>query len=361
MKAFNNASNISAQTLVSENTILSYVGRVNYDYKGRYLLSGSIRRDGLSVWAPGKKWATFPAASIGWRIDQEEFMSQVKSISELKVRAGYGVAGLNGTVLGNTPWSVAVNGNSAYYPFNNVGTAGAASSIPGLGNANLNWEKTKQFNIGVDLGLLRNKFTMSLEYYQRTTDNLILNVPLPYSFGYVNTTVPINIAGVTNTGFEAQLGYNGKAGDLKWNASVTLSVITNKVDHLAEGVTNIEAGLDADYGGYNITNTAPGHAVQSFYGWKTEGIFQNAAEVAGHATQVAGAKGTAPGDLKFQDMNKDGVIDDKDRVFLGSFIPKLTYAFNAWRQLQEFRFKLFLPGCFRATKFTMPHVLLRKE
>jgi TonB-linked SusC/RagA family outer membrane protein len=344
LKTLNNASNISAQTLVSENTILSYVGRVNYDYKGRYLLSGSIRRDGLSVWAPGRKWATFPAASIGWRIDQEEFMSQAKSISELKLRAGYGVAGLNGTVLGNTPWLVTVNGNSAYYPFDNAVTAGASSSIPGLGNLDLNWEKTRQLNIGLDLGLLKNKFTMSLEYYQRKSDNLILNVPLPYSFGYINTTVPQNIAGVTNTGFEAQLGYNGKVGDLRWNASALFSVITNKVNNLAEGVTNIEAGLDADYGGYNITNTAPGEAVQSFYGWKTEGIFQSAAEVAGHATQVAGAAGTAPGDIKFRDMNKDGVIDSKDRVFLGSFIPKLTYSFNLGANYRNFDLGVFFQG-----------------
>ena len=341
LKTLNNASNISAQTLIGENTLLSYVGRINYDYKGRYLLSGAVRRDGLSVWAPGKKWATFPSASIGWRIDQEEFMNQIKTISELKMRAGYGVTGLNGVQLGNTPWLVSVAANSAYYPFNNAATAGASSSIPGLGNQDLNWEKTKQYNIGLDLGLLRNKFTLSVEYYQRKSDNLILSVPLPYSFGYINTTVNQNVAGVTNKGFEAQLGYSGKAGDLKWNASANLSVITNKVNDLAEGVSNIEAGLDADYGGYNITNTAPGQAVQSFYGWQTEGIFQSAAEVTGHATQVAA---TAPGDLKFKDINKDGKIDNNDRVFLGSFIPKFTYAFNLGANYKNFDLGVFFQG-----------------
>jgi TonB-linked SusC/RagA family outer membrane protein len=347
LKTLNNASNIAAQTLIGENTLLSYVGRVSYDYKGKYLLSGAIRRDGLSVWAPGKKWATFPSGSVGWRIDQEQFMSQLKSISELKLRVGYGITGLNGTVLGNTPWLVSVNANSAYYPFNNAASAGASSSIPGLGNQDLNWEKTKQFNVGVDVGLLRNKFTLSIEYYQRKTDNLILSVPLPPSFGYINTTVPQNVASMQNNGFEAQLGYSGNVGEFKWNASANLSIITNNVTRLAEGVSNIEAGADADYGNNSITNTAEGHAVQSFYGWQTEGIFQSAGEVTGHAVQVPTTPttpGTSAGDLKFRDINKDGKIDNLDRVFLGSFIPKFTYAFNLGANYKNFDFSLFFQG-----------------
>ena len=116
-----------------------------------------------------------------------------------------------------------------------------------------------------------------------------------------------------------QVGYNGGNQDLKWFANFNMNIITNNVTHLAPGVTNIEAGSDADYGGYNITNTAPGHPIQSFYGWQVEGIFQTAADVAKHATQTAG---TAPGDLAFKDLNGDGVIDLKDRTYLGSFIRK---------------------------------------
>ena len=185
----NNATNVSVQTLVGENNLNSYLGRINYDFKGRYLLSGAVRRDGLSVWAPGKKWATFPSGSVGWRIDQEEFMKSMPKISELKIRAGYGITGINGVLLGNTPWQVSVASNSAYYPFNNGITAGPASSIQKLGNKDLEWEKTKQFNVGLDLGLFNNKFTLSAEYYRRKTDNLILNVPLPPSFGFITSTV----------------------------------------------------------------------------------------------------------------------------------------------------------------------------
>lgn len=341
LRNLNNASNLAVQQLTGENTIISYLGRVTYDYKGKYLINAAIRRDGLSIWAPGKKWATFPSASIGWRIDQEDFMKSNTLISELKLRAGYGLTGLNGTVLGNTPWLTSVSANSAYYPFGGVISSGPASSIQSFGNEDLEWETTKQFNIGVDLGLWRNKVTVSAEYYQRQTDNLILNVPLPPSMGYINSTVPTNVGGMKNTGFELQLGYNDRQGEFKWNASANMSIITNEVIALAPGVTNIEAGGDQDFGTYNITNTAVGQAIQSFFGWQVEGIFQDSADIKSHAKQTAG---TGPGDLKFKDQNKDGVIDINDRVFLGSFIPKVSYAFTLGANYKNFDLSVFFQG-----------------
>jgi TonB-linked SusC/RagA family outer membrane protein len=341
LKTLNNATNVSVQTLVGENTLLSYLGRINYDFNSRYLLSVAVRRDGLSVWAPGKKWATFPSASIGWRIDQEAFMRNQTSISELKLRAGYGITGLNGVVLGNTPWQVGVASNSAYYPFGGSITGGPASSIQRLGNKDLEWEKTKQVNIGLDLGLLKNKITLSAEYYQRKTDNLILNVPLPSSFGYLTGTVPQNVGSMKNNGFEFQLGYNDREGDFKWFASTNMSFVTNQVTRLAEGVSNIEAGGDADFGSYNITNTTVGQPIQAFYGWVAEGIFQNAGDVTKHAKQTTA---TAPGDIMFKDLNGDGVIDSKDRTFLGSFIPKVTYALNLGANYKNFDASVFFQG-----------------
>ncbi len=134
---------------------MSFLGRVNYDFKGKYLLSGAIRRDGLSVWAPGKKWATFPSGSIGWRIDQEDFMQKSNKISELKLRAGYGVTGLNGQVLGN----YTLVGECCWLTVLIILLvisldSGPGSSIPGLGNKDLEWEKTKQLNIGLDLRIV---------------------------------------------------------------------------------------------------------------------------------------------------------------------------------------------------------------
>ena len=341
LRTLNNATNISVQTLVGDNSLLSYLGRVNYDYNSKYLLSFAVRRDGLSIWAPGKKWATFPSASVGWRLDQEKFIAEIPQISELKIRAGYGLTGLNGLVLGNYPWQVNVSAGSALYPFGGSTNGGLASSIQSLGNKELEWETTKQLNFGVDLGLLKNKITLTAEYYQRKTDNLILAVPLAPSLGYINNTVYQNVGGMKNNGFEFQLGYTKREGAFKWNASTNMSFVTNQVTKLAEGVTNIERGGDADFGSYNITRTQVGNYVQGFYGWVVEGIFQNAADVTKHAFQKAG---TAPGDLMFKDLNNDGKIDLDDRQYLGSFIPKVTYAFNLGANYKNFDASVFFQG-----------------
>lgn len=341
IKSLTNAKNISIANRYDEWSVLSYIGRINYDFKGKYLLSAAIRRDGLSVWAPGKKWATFPSGSIGWRIDQENFMLDQSTISEFKVRAGYGITGLDGTALGYYPWLVSVNANSAYYPFNNNETGGPVSSVPGLGNQDLEWETTKQLNIGLDLGILGNKFTASLEYFHRQTDNLILNVTLPPSMGFTNSQVPQNVAAMKNDGFEAQLGYNDREGAFTWFANANFSVITNKVLRLAEGITGIEAGGNPDFGTYNITNTAVGQPIQSFYGWNVLGIFQTQQEVDSSPEQTAS---TAPGDLKFEDTDKSGSIDIKDRQFLGSFIPKLSYGFNLGANYKNFDLSVFFQG-----------------
>src|SRR5204863_6583600 len=160
-----------------------------------------------------------------------------------------------------------VSANSATYPFGNVVTSGPASSIQSLGNKDLEWETTKQINVGLDLGLFNNTITLSAEYYQRKTDNLILAVPLPPSMGYLNSSVITNAGAMRNNGFEFQLGYNDRKGDFTWNATANVSIITHKVLALAPVVPNIEAGSDVDFTeGTNVTNTAPGHPIQSFYG-----------------------------------------------------------------------------------------------
>lgn len=344
LRVLNNASNIALSTTRNENLIMSFIGRLNYDYNDKYLVSVAVRRDGLSVWAPGKKWATFPSASLGWRIDQEKFMESLKDVSELKLRVGYGITGLNGTVLGNYPWQVSVDGNNTIYPFNNNNAGSGTtygSSINSLGNKDLEWELTKQMNVGLDAGFLRNKITVSAEYFKRQTDNLILRVPIPPSLGFTNATVLQNIANMQNTGFELQIGYNQRSKEFKWNVSGNISFIKNKVLELAPSVKGIEAGGDQDFGSYNITRTEVGQPIQSFYGWIIEGIFQNATEVANSPFQKAA---TAAGDLKFRDINKDNVIDENDRVFLGSYLPKFTYGLNYSASYKNFDLTLFFQG-----------------
>jgi TonB-dependent starch-binding outer membrane protein SusC len=347
LRVLNNALNQSVSTTIGENFLVSLLGRVNYDYKGKYLISGAIRRDGLSVWAPGKKWGNFPSGSVGWKVDEESFMKDQTLISALKLRAGYGVTGINGVLLGNTPWLVNVSANSSSYPYNNLNPGGLGSAVNSLGNKDLEWETTKQFNIGVDLGVFKNRLTLTADYFKRQTDNLILGVTIPPSFGYINNQVNENVGSMQNTGWEFLLGYNGKSRDFRWNASANLSFIQNQVLHLADGLNNIEAGADAaDFGGYAVTNTKPGESIQYFYGWLVDGIFQNAAEVASSPKQKAN---TAPGDLKFRDISgpqgkPDGVIDAYDRTNLGSYLPKVSYGFNLSADYKNFDLGIFFQG-----------------
>lgn len=338
------ATNVSYVSTRSENFLQSLVGRVNYEYAGKYLLSAAIRRDGLSLWAPGKKYANFPSASIGWRIDQEQFMRTAPFISELKVRAGYGVTGLNAVAALNNdyPWQVVVAANGATYPFNNVNSTGNASYYNALGNANLEWEKTKQLNIGLDLGVMNNRLTLSAEYFTRKTDNLILNVPTPPSFGFNGTGVLANVASMENKGLELQAGYNKNNGEFTWNLTGNISFITNKVLSLNTETATIDQGGDQDFGGGgHITRTKAGQAIQSYFGYVVTGIFQTADEVDKSPDQNPG---TGAGDLKFADLDGDNKITDADRTFIGSYLPDFSYALNFSAKYKNFDGSLFLQG-----------------
>jgi TonB-dependent starch-binding outer membrane protein SusC len=351
VRTLEGAQNISAKTRVEENLIKSLIGRVTYDYQGKYLLSASLRRDGLSVFAEGHKFRNFPAASAGWRIDQENFMSRFKNISELKVRAGYGFTGVNGVLLGNYITQVPILANQSDYPFNGTIAGPNGSFYNRLANPDLEWEVTKQLNIGFDLGLYRNKVTVTAEFFRRKTDKegaTIINIPIPPSFGYGSGgNVPTNAASVQNSGFELQVGYHKRTGEFRWDATGLLSVIRNKVLKLNSENASYFAGQDADFGNGDITITRVGHPIQSFYGYIVDGIFQTAAEVASSAVQVIGA--TSPGDLKFRDISgpdgkPDGKITDADRTFIGSYLPKFSYSLNYSATYKNFDFTVFLQG-----------------
>lgn len=355
LRVLQNATNPSVSSGFGENFLVSVLGRVNYDFADKYMVSAALRRDGLSVWAPGHKWGNFPAASIGWRINRESFMKDVTAISDLKLRAGYGITGINGVTLGNTPWLVNVSGNSSSYPFNNLPSPGGAlgSGINSLGNQDLEWETTKQTDIGVDLGLLNNKFTLTADYFRRRTDNLILSVQTPPSFGYLSRGVRQNVGSMENNGFEFLLGYNDREGDFRWSASANASFIENKVTKLAPGVTNLPAGAEAtDYSTYDVTNTEPGRSIQYFWGFIADGIFQTMDEVNAAPEQVRPKPGetydpkkhTSPGDIKFRDLNKDGKIDANDRTYLGSYLPKVSYGLNLSADYKNFDLGLFFQG-----------------
>jgi TonB-linked SusC/RagA family outer membrane protein len=342
IKELNGLNDQSVTGARDESVIYSYIGRLNYEYGGRYLLSASVRRDGASNFAPGKKFGTFPSIGIGWRISEEAFMKDIPVISELKIRGSYG---LLGNIPGNYLWQSNV--------FTNTNAILGGRTVQGayfnrLGNRDLEWEITKMTNIGLDLGLWNGRVVFAAEYYTRRSDNLILNVPLVPSQGYSNSTIA-NIGDMTNSGLEFMLGYDKKQGEFKWDLSANVSTVNNKVNKLSTANSVIYSGSNADYGGFDITRTEAGHPVQSFYGWVVDGIFQSETEIANAPTQTAGkpeepGKRTAPGDIRFRDLNGDGRITPDDRTYLGSFLPDLLYGVNFSGNYRNFDLTVFLQG-----------------
>ena len=339
-----NINNPAVSGSKDEQTVLSYLARVNYDYGGRFLLSASIRRDGSSLFAPGKKWGTFPAVSFGWRMSEEAFMKEIPTISELKIRGSYGLVG-NISGLPNYAWQSTI-GAATNTVFN--GQLNGGQTTNQLGNAELGWELTKMTNIGVDLGLIKNKLTLSADYYIRqTADNsLILERGLASTLGYSKGTIA-NLGAMKNTGLDIQLGYNHNEGEFRWNATANISTLTNTV-------TSLEAPLySGTHGetGATVTKTEQGSTVQYLYGYVVDKIYQTKEEITADdaAAKVKGAPNyqggaAAPGDFRFKDLNGDGKVDDADRTEIGNVLPSFTYGLNLSANYKGIDATLFLQG-----------------
>lgn len=343
-------SNPGVTTSLDENSLISYVGRVNYDYGGKYLLSASVRRDGSSRFAPGNKWGTFPSVSAGWRISEEAFMKSMPNVSELKLRASYGETGFNG--IGSYAWQSLVQADQTNYIFGGAKSLG--SYFSSLGNTDLKWETTKMSNVGIDLGLFSNKLTFTAEAYNRLTDGLLLNVPIPGSIGYSSAPLA-NIGSMKNWGYEFQVGYNQSQGAFRWNVSGNIDITRNRVLSLATPSATIYSGSSQDFGGYDITKTEVGQPIQSFYGYLVDGIYQSLNEVySSPATLVRAekrenidpAKNTSPGDIRFKDLNGDGLINPSDRTYLGSYIPKFSYGANFGANYKNFDLTVYFQGVY---------------
>jgi TonB-linked SusC/RagA family outer membrane protein len=324
---------------LNKTALISYAGRLNYEYADKYMVSASIRRDGSSVFAPGNKWGYFPGASIGWVVSKEGFMQDMQTLSNLKLRASYGSLGFN--AVGAYPWQSSVSTNTSGV-INNTENPGAY--FDKLPTRDLEWEITKMTNIGADLGFLDNAITFSGEYYIRKVDNLIVNNPIPPSMGYSSNPVA-NVGAMKNWGWEFNAGYNKSKGDFQYSVNANIGFSRNEILSLSTGAPSIEqGGVTSDYGGYNFTRTEKGHSIQGFYGWQTDGIFQSQAEIdALGANYQPGAK---PGDIKFKDLTPDGVIDDKDRTYLGSFLPDFTYGLTFTAKYKRFDASLLLQGVY---------------
>ncbi len=313
----------------------SVFGRINYQYDNKYLASVNYRNDASSALDPDAQSQSFYSGSVGWRVDQEDFMKNIKPISTFKLRASYGQAG-NAQGIGNYPYASLLSGNS-YYPFG--GASNQGYTISTIGNPNIRWETNTQADGGVDLGFFSNSLLLTVDYYVKNTSNVLIPEPLPPSAG--NATPPIINAGkVRDQGLEVELTYR-QAINKDWNYSVkgNFATLNDDVVSLGGGAPIAGGQIGSDY----ITLTQVGHPIGSFYLLQDEGIFQNQQQILTHAYQ---GQGIRPGDVMYKDINGDGVIDQNDRAFSGSPIPKFTYGMTANVQYKNFDLSVFFQGVY---------------
>lgn len=315
----------------SQSALISYIVRANYEYNNRYLIGASFRRDGSSRFSKENRWGNFPAVSVGWRISEEGFLQGNAVISDLKLRASYGVTGNNRS--GDYAWISTISGNQIYQFDRSGGTSSTGYTIRALANPDLTWESTLMTNIGVDVGLLDNRVSLSAEYFNNRTTDMIIQRPIPLSYGY--DAAPFdNVGEVENKGFELELGYTRSEGALTFNVSGNLSVVRNKVLSLGDEGTTIAQG---DWYGDNLTLTEVGQPIGYFNGYVVDGLFQ-----IGESSPLQ--PNARPGDIRFKDINGDGELNADDKVNIGHFLPDFAYGLNLSANWKGFDAGLFLQG-----------------
>lgn len=321
------------------NALASFFGKVDYDFRDKYLVSATVRRDGSSRFGPDNRWGTFYAASLGWRIDQEFFQDNA-SIDRWLLRAGYGSIG--NQEIGNYGYTSQI-GLSSYYPFGTVRTLG--SSISTYGNSKIKWETSKQFNVGTDIELWSGKITASLDYFRKQTSDMLVKQPLAASVGLAGTAFTYaNNGTMLNSGFELQLGHENTIGDFHYSVVVNGATLRNEVTHLNSKIAGGAVG--SNY----LTLTEEGYPVGSFYLYAMDGIFQNAQAIFTHPVPQSGLK---PGDVSYQDVDGNGVIDEGDLKHAGSSIPKLTGGLNVSMSYKGWDLSVFFQGAYGQKVFSV--------
>ncbi len=311
----------------------SYLGRVNYNFEDKYIFTGTLRADGSSRIAPDNRWGVFPSVGLGWVITKEPFMQGNSLFESLKFRTSWGKVG-NDRVPSDA-FTVTVTPNLAY-PFGG-GVATPGSAITQIKDPNLKWETTEEIDLGLDFSMLNGKLYGEIGFYDKKSKDLLINVKVPAVIGDADGVVLTNAASIRNTGFEFAANYRDKISEkisYKIGANVTLN--KNNVIGLNGGQPILDGGIGA--GQIYTTKTDNGQPVGSFYVLQVLGVFQNAQEIDSYVS--SGGKviqpSASPGDFKYQDSNDDGRIDDKDRVFVGSYQPKAYFGING-----EFTYKAF--------------------
>lgn len=318
----------------TEWALLSYMARVNYSYEDRYLLTATIRRDGSSRFGKKHRWGTFPSVSVAWRASQEKWFPKNDYINDLKVRAGYGVTGSQASV-GN--YSYLASYNTSVYPFGISSGNQTALVSSTLANPYIHWEEVAQTNIGFDASLFNSRVMFSFDAYLKETRDMLVKASIPITSGFEDTTTTYTNAGkVRNQGIEMSLHTINLTGELGWETNLTATYNKNKIKDLNSDVPYYINQINNSY----VTMLAKDYPINVFYGYVTDGIFQNQSEVNTHAVQP----GAEPGDIRFRDLNNDGVINDSDRTVIGNPNPSWLFSMNNSLSYKGFELSAFLQG-----------------
>lgn len=322
-------------SLRSQWTLLSLLSRVTYNFDQKYFLTATFRRDGSSRFGSQNKWGNFPSASLGWRISQEKFMENVAAVSELKVRASYGLVGNN-----QIPdyASVGLIYGSNYILGSGDGSIASGLAQGSLGNPMLGWEKAKAVDLGLELGFFGNRIFLTADYYNKLTSDLLLNVPVPLSTGF--ETALRNLGSLRNKGVELSLETrNIKSTNFTWTTNANISFNRNRVESLGAGGTPIIVANRAQEN--SLTHiTQIGSPLGSYYGYIFDGVYKTQDEV----NSSAHLPNTYAGDAKFRDLNNDGVINDLDKTIIGNNLPKFTYGLTNSLTYGNFDLNISLQG-----------------
>ncbi|MBQ3690957.1 MAG: TonB-dependent receptor [Bacteroidales bacterium] len=318
----NNGETKLANTSDWQHVLASYIGRLTYDYDGKYLLQATVRRDGSSRLSSADRWGWFPSVSLGWRIDKEAFFPVDENlINLLKIRGSYGILGNEN--IGDYQYMTTMNRRNMTYSFN--GTAVAGSAISTFVNTGIAWEKKKSTNIGLDLGMFNGQLDFTFEWYKNVSDDLLASVAVPASTGVSNGDVTMNAASMENTGFEWSANYHNYKHKIKYDISFNISTLKNEV-------TSLGTGKNQRIDGAYITRV--GEEIGQFFGWEYGGIIRSQADL-DQLNAYAAEKGASEyqaganiGDCWYVDQNEDGKIDTDDQTILGSGLPKINFGLS---------------------------------
>lgn len=318
----------------AEWSLMSYMARLNYDYDNKYLFTATVRRDGSSRFGRNHRWGTFPSMSVAWRISEEPWFKKTDVLSDLKLRAGYGVTG---SQAGVSNYGYLASYNTSVYSFGYAGKEQAALVSATLANPNIHWEEVAQTNVGFDASLFGQRINLSLDTYIKDTRDMLVKASIPITSGFEDTSTTYTNAGkVRNTGFEFTLNTVNLRGPLGWETSVTYTYNKNKIKDLNSAVPYYINQINNSY----VTMLANHFPINVFYGYVTDGVFQNAREVEQHASQP----GAEPGDIRFKDLDNNGVINDNDRTVLGNPNPTHMFSMNNLLTWKGFELSIYLQG-----------------